>query len=102
MKGQMMTKDTKSDEVVVFKVFIAEPSIKRSIVNYNNSLTAEENALVQKHHDILTGYRSIVNYDNSLSPETNASLQKIHDTLMGHEPVTNSGKNSSKNRPKNR
>jgi hypothetical protein len=102
MKDQMMTKETKSDEVIVFNVFIAEPSTKRSIVNFNNSLTAEENALVQKHCDILTGYRSIVNYDNSLTPETNASLQKIHDVLTGYEPLINSGKNSGKKRPKNR
>jgi len=92
-----MTKDTKNDEVVVFNVFIAEPSTKRSIVNYNNSLTAEENTLVQEHCDIFTGYRSIVNYDNSLTPETNASLQKIHDVLTGYEPVAN----SAKKRPEN-
>jgi len=93
-----MTNDTKNDEEVVFNVFIATPRPERQIVNYNENLTAEENALVQKHCDILTGYRSIVNYDNSLTAEANASLQKIHDVLTGYEPVTNSGKKRPKSR----
>jgi hypothetical protein len=56
-----MTKEPKKDEVTVMNVFIAEPRPERQIVNYNENLTAEENALIQKHCDILTGYEPVAN-----------------------------------------